>query len=74
MESDDHFENSDLIREEPAMAHGMTSAMDLMMILMMIGMAGFSLAFGARKARAAARRALGASRRALAGPRSGSKG
>jgi len=68
-ESSDHFKNGDLIREEPAMAHGMTATMDLMMILMMIAMAGFSLAFGARKVRAAARRVLGASRGAAAGPR-----
>ena len=46
LESSDHFKNGDLIREEPAMAHGMTATMDLMMILMMIAMAGFSLALG----------------------------
>lgn len=69
MESSDHFKNGDLTREEPAMAHGMTATMDLMMILMMIAMAGFSLAFGARTVRAAARRVLGASRGAAAGPR-----
>ena len=50
------------------MAHGMTGPMDLMMILMMIFMAGFSLAFGARKARAAARRVLGGSRSATSAP------
>ena len=51
------------------MAHGLTATMDLMMILMMIAMAGFSLAFGARKVRAAARRVLGASRGPAPGPR-----
>jgi hypothetical protein len=68
-ESSDHFKNGDLIREESAMAHGMTVTMDLMMILMMIAMAGFALAFGARKVRAAARRVLGASRGPAAGLR-----
>jgi len=47
----------------------MTATMDLMMILMMIAMTGFSLAFGARTVRAAARRVLDASRGAAAGPR-----
>ena len=48
------------------MAYGMTGTMDLMMILMMIFMAGFSLAYAARRARAAARRVLGGSRSATA--------
>jgi hypothetical protein len=68
IESSDHFENSDLIREEPVMAHSMTGTMDLLMILMMIATAGFSLALGARRARAAARRALGGPRGVTAEP------
>jgi len=52
------------------MAYGMTGTMDLMMILMMIFMAGFSLAYAAR-ARAAARRVLGGSRSAAAAPGQG---
>jgi hypothetical protein len=40
----------------------MTSTMTLMMILMMIGMVGSFLVFGARKVRAAARRAPGGPR------------
>jgi hypothetical protein len=47
----------------------MSGAMDLMMILMMIFMAGFSLAFAARRVRAAARRALGGPRATTAEPR-----
>jgi hypothetical protein len=50
------------------MAHAMTSAMTLMMALMMTAMAGSVLAWGARKAWAAARRAPGGPRGATAGP------
>ena len=50
------------------MAYGMTGTMDLMMILMMIFMAGFSLAYAARRTRAAARRVLGGSRSATSAP------
>jgi hypothetical protein len=38
------------------MAHAMTSAMTVMMALMMIAMAGSALAWGARKVRPARRR------------------
>jgi hypothetical protein len=50
------------------MAGTMTSAMTLMMALMMIFMVGSFLVFGARKVRAAARRAAGGPRGEAAGP------
>ena len=67
-ESTDHFKIGDLIRKEPTMAHAMTAAMTVMMILMMTAMAGMSLAFGARRVLPLARRALNGSRGATAGP------
>ncbi|HEX9355961.1 MAG TPA: hypothetical protein VF933_19330 [Streptosporangiaceae bacterium] len=50
------------------MAHAMTAAITVMMILMMTAMAGMSLAFGARRVLPLARRALNGSRGATAGP------
>jgi hypothetical protein len=67
-ESSDHFKNGDLAGRSRVMAHAMTSAMTLMMALMMTAMAGSVLAWGARKAWAAARRAPGGPRGATAGP------
>jgi hypothetical protein len=71
--SSDHFKSGDLTRKDSAMAHGMTSAMTLVMALMMIFMVGPSLALGARKVRAAARRAPGRSRGPV-GPGQGGDG